>query len=76
MSINIDLREVERLAAEPLDGTRPEARLLEFVDVFNRHVLANERLSRTGTRHYMDMWLAAERVGDDHAYTREGRRLR
>ena len=22
----------------------------------------------------MDMWLAAERTGDNHAYTREGRR--
>jgi hypothetical protein len=49
---------------------------LEFVDLFNRHVLANERLYRTGTRNYMDMWLAAERLGDAHAYTREGRRAR
>ena len=63
LSINIDVREVEDLAAQPLDGTRPEDRLLEFVDLFNRHVLANERLYRTGTRHYMDMWLAAERIG-------------
>jgi AcrR family transcriptional regulator len=76
LSINIDVREVEDLAARPLDGTRPEDRLLEFVDLFNRHVLANERLYRTGTRHYMDMWLAAERMGDAHAYTREGRRAR
>lgn len=74
LSINIDIRELENLAAQPLDGTPPEDRLLEFVDRFNRHVLANERLSRTGTRHYMDMWLAAERTGDDHPYTREGRR--
>ena len=44
--------------------------------MFNRHVLANEKLYRTGTRHYMDMWLAAQRAGDDHAYTREGRRAR
>ena len=60
--------------ALPLDGTKPEDRLLEFVLLFNRHALANERLYRTGTRHYMDMWLAAERTGDDHPYTREGRR--
>src|SRR4249920_431713 len=42
LSINIDVRELEELAAQPLDGTRPEDRLLEFVDLFNRHVLANE----------------------------------
>ena len=24
----------------------------------------------------MDLWLAAERIGDNHAYTREGRRAR
>jgi AcrR family transcriptional regulator len=74
LSVNIDVRELEDFAAQPLDGTKPEDRLLEFVDLFNRHALANERLYRTGTRHYMDMWLAAERTGDDHPYTREGRR--
>ena len=76
LSINIDVREVEELAARPLDGTTIEDRLLEFVDLLNRHALANERLYRTGTRHYMDLWLAAERIGDNHAYTREGRRAR
>ena len=69
LTININLRELEDLAAQPLDGTRPEDRLLEFVDLFNRHVQANERLYRTGNRHWIDMWLAAERTGDDHAYT-------
>ena len=67
LSINIDVREVEKLAARPLDGTTIEDRLLEFVDLLNRHALANERLYRTGTRHYMDLWLAAERIGDNHA---------
>jgi len=76
LSINIDVREVEELVSRPFDGASPEERLLEFVDLFNRHVLANERLYRTGTRHYMDTWLAAERAGDDHAHTREGRRAR
>jgi len=74
LSINIEVREVEELASRPLDGVTPEQRLLEWVDLFNRHVLANERLYRTSTRHSMDMWLAAERSGDDHAHTREGRR--
>jgi AcrR family transcriptional regulator len=76
LSINIEVREVEELVARPLAGTTPQDRLVEFVDLFNRHVLANEKLYRTGTRHYMDMWLAAQRAGDDHAYTREGRRAR
>src|SRR5215468_2536416 len=74
LSVSMDIREVEDLVARPLDSTTPEDRLLEFVDLFNRHALANERLYRTGTRHYMDMWLAANRAGDDHPYTREGRR--
>jgi len=74
LSVSMDIREVEDLVARPLDRTTPEDRLLEFVDLFNRHALANERLYRTGTRHYMDMWLAANRAGDDHPYTREGRR--
>jgi AcrR family transcriptional regulator len=74
LAVTIDVREVEELVAQPLDGTTPQDRLLEFVDLFNRHALANERLYRTGTRHYMDMWLAADRLGEDHPYTREGRR--
>ncbi len=76
LSINIDVRELEELAAKPLDGERPQDRLREFVDMLNRHTLANERLYRTGTRHYMDTWLAAERSGDNQAHTREGRRAR
>jgi AcrR family transcriptional regulator len=76
LSVNIDVRELEELAAQPLDGTTPGDRLLEFVDLFNRHVVANEKLYRTGTRHYMDLWLAAQRSGDDHPYNREGRRAR
>jgi AcrR family transcriptional regulator len=76
LSVNIDVRELEELAARPLAGSKPEDRLLEFVDLFNRHVVANEKLYRTGTRHYMDTWLAAERTGDTHPFTREGRRAR
>jgi len=74
LSININIRELEQFAAKPLDGTRPEERMLEFVDLFNRFFVANEKLYRTVTRHVMDTWLAAERIGDDHAFTREGRR--
>lgn len=75
LAYTIDAREIEDLVARPLEGTTPEHRLLEFVDLFNRHALANERLYRTATRLYMDMWLAADRIGDEHPYTRGGRRV-
>ncbi len=77
LSVRAEMVEVEELVARPLDGTSPQGRLLEVVDIFNRHGTANETLYRSGLRHYMDVWLAAERAGQDHDYqVREGRRLR
>ena len=47
---------------------------LELVDVFNRFTAANEALTRTAMRHYLDTWLAAERAGEGHhRELREGR---
>jgi AcrR family transcriptional regulator len=64
------------LLARPLNGTSPQARLVEVIDELNRYVAANERLYRTAQRHYLDTWLAAERTGPDHLLpVREGRRL-
>ncbi len=77
LSVKAELAEVEELLVKPLDGTSPQARLLEVVDTFNRHGTANETLYRSGLRHYMDIWLAAERAGESHEYQlREGRRRR
>ncbi len=65
------------LLARPLDGTTPQARLLEVIDELNRYVADNEKLYRTAQRHYLDTWLAAERAGErDGRQVREGRRLR
>ncbi len=75
LTINIEVAELEELAAKPLNGTKPEDRVLELVDLFNRHMLTNEKLSRTAIRLYMDAWLAEERAGEDNPSSRrEGRR--
>jgi AcrR family transcriptional regulator len=75
LSITVSLAEIDELLARPLDGSTPEDRLLELVDVFNRHVSANEVFHRTAQRLYMDTWLAAERAGEGHDYQlRQGRR--
>jgi len=75
LSVTVSVDEIEALLARPLDGTTPQERLLELVDAFNRYVAANEALMRTAQRHYMDTWLAAERVGDGHdQQIRAGRR--
>ena len=69
--------EFAELLARPLEGTTPQARLLEVIDALNRYIAANEKLYRTAQRHYLDTWLAAERAGErDGPHVREGRRLR
>jgi AcrR family transcriptional regulator len=77
LSVTMYVDEIEELLAQPLEGTEPDARMLEVVDVFNRHLLENEALWRTASRHYMDAWLAAYRAGNGpDTRLREGRRLR
>jgi hypothetical protein len=76
LAVEIDVRELDELAGSPLADSTPQQRLVELIDSFNRHALANERLYRTGTRHYMDAWLAADSLGERDAYTRDGRRAR
>lgn len=78
LSISIGLDEdFAELLARPLDGTKPQTRLLEVIDRLNRYVADNEKLYRTAQRHYLDTWLAAERAGQrDDRQVREGRRLR
>ena len=77
LSINFEVAELEELALESLNGTKPADRLLAIVDLLNRHMLANEKLCRTAIRHYNDAWLAAERTGEPNpSLAREGRRKR
>jgi AcrR family transcriptional regulator len=74
LSVNIDTRELEDLVNSPLgDGTAAD-RVLELLDMFNRHVLANERLHRTAMRLFLDTWLQAEDESDPSPSVREGRR--
>jgi AcrR family transcriptional regulator len=76
LSVNIDVRELEGLVNAVDDDASPEQRVLDYVDLHNRHALANERLYRSALRFYMDLWLAGDERGEDRsANLREGRRL-
>jgi AcrR family transcriptional regulator len=74
LTIGGSVTEIDEILTARLDGTPPEARLFDFVERFNRYTSANEALTRTAIRHYMDVWLAAERSGEAHRQVREGRR--
>ena len=75
-SVDVDKGFAELLARPLDDDVTPQTRLLEILDELNRYVAANERLSRTAQRHYLDTWLAADGAGErDRHHVREGRRL-
>ena len=75
ISVTVGVAGVEELLARPADDTSPQERMLEVIEMLNRHIAANEALYRTAMRHYLDQWLAADRAGERHRQTfREGRR--
>jgi AcrR family transcriptional regulator len=75
--VNIDTRELEQLVERPLDEEEtPQQRVLALLELFNQHVLANERLHRTAMRLFLDTWLQADAAGDTSPSVREGRRTR
>jgi AcrR family transcriptional regulator len=74
LTVGGSVAEIDEILTRPLDGTPPQARLVDFVERFNRYTLNNEALTRTALRHYMDVWLAAERSGEATRQIREGRR--
>lgn len=74
--VNIDTRELEELVGRPLGDETPQERVLELLQLFNEHVLANERLHRTAMRLFLDTWLQADTEGDTSRSVREGRRTR
>jgi AcrR family transcriptional regulator len=76
VAVDADVDEVEDLVARPLDGGDPAERLLAVLELFNRHVFAEEARYRTVLRLYLDLWLAAVAAGDDAPIVREGRRRR
>jgi AcrR family transcriptional regulator len=75
LSITVSVTEIDELLARPIDSASAPERLLELGDVLNRYIAANETLSRTAQRHYLDTWLAAERADEPHdTQVRSGRR--
>lgn len=76
LSMNVDVDDIEALAAEPVDASTAAGRALEIVDRFNRHVAAEEVQYRAAMRLYQDQWLDAVASGDAAPVVREGRRTR
>ena len=59
LAVNIDTCDLEDLVAKPLGDDTPADRVLELLDLFNRQVIANERLHRRAMRLFLDTWLHA-----------------
>ena len=76
LSVNVDVDDIEALVATPVPPPDATARAVEVLDMFNRHVAAEEVRYRTAMRLYLDLWLAATAAGDDAPVVREGRRRR
>jgi AcrR family transcriptional regulator len=74
LSVSFDVAAVAAEVEDPGDRTPPE-HVLDLVTALNRFCVANEGLYRVAQRHYLDLWLAAERRGEGHERpVREGRR--
>jgi hypothetical protein len=76
VAVNVDVDEIEALAAQPVTASSAGPRTLEVIQQFNRHVLASEVQYRTTMRAYLDMWLSGIAAGDAAPVVREGRRYR
>jgi AcrR family transcriptional regulator len=76
VAIDIDVDDIDALVASPSGEAGAPARAFEVLDLFNRHVLADEVRYRTVLRLYLDLWLTAVANGDDAPIVRVGRRRR
>ena len=76
VAVNVDVRELEELVAEPVDADHAAQRVVEVLDRLNRHVLDEEIRYRTLMRVYLNQWLSAVAAGDESPVVREGRRRR
>jgi AcrR family transcriptional regulator len=76
ITLHADVDDIEVVANMPVDAATAGARALEVLDLFNRHVLAEELRFRNAMRVYQDLWVAASAAGDDAPVVREGRRKR
>lgn len=76
LTMTSDVDEVEEIVARPVGDQAAADRVLEVLDVFNRHVAAAEVEYRTALRLYLGQWLDAVAEGDPPPVMREGRRTR
>ncbi len=76
LSVTADVTDVEALVAQPVDADGAADRVVEVLQLLNRHVLAEETRYRTAMRVYQDLWLAAKAEGEDEPMVRSGRRQR
>jgi AcrR family transcriptional regulator len=76
VALDVDVDEIERIVATPVETDGAEERALVVLDLFNRHVFDAEAQYRTALRLYLDRWLDAAARGDDEPILREGRRRR
>jgi AcrR family transcriptional regulator len=76
VAVNIDVDEIEDLVAQAVDAEHAPERVVEVLQLLNRHVLDEEVQYRTTMRLYLDQWLTAVAEGDEAPIVREGRRRR
>ncbi len=71
VALNVDVREIEQLVAEPVEAGEASDRALAVLDLFNRHVFDAEPQYRTALRLYLDLWLEAAAKGDGNDRVRK-----
>ena len=76
VAVNLDVDEIEDLVAQEVDAEHAPERVVEVLQLLNRHVLDEEVQYRTTMRLYLDQWLTAVAEGDEAPIVREGRRRR
>jgi AcrR family transcriptional regulator len=74
ITMNVDVDDIERLVATPVDAAEAGDRAVHVLSLFNEHVYAAETEYRTALRLYLDRWL--EGTEDRDRVIREGRRRR
>lgn len=76
VAMNVDVDDIERVVATPVESAGALDRALHVLELFNGHVFAAEAQYRTALRVYLDLWLAAAADGEHAPMVREGRRRR
>src|SRR2546423_12208964 len=74
VAMHSDVEGIEEVVQQPVDAEGAPARAVQVLQLFNQHVLAEERRYRHGTRAYLDLWLTDAVTGEPSPVLREGRR--